>query len=299
MLRKPIPLIVILGPTASGKSAIGIGLAGKFSGEIVSADSRQIYRGMEIGAGTVTEQETAGIPHHLLSFRSPRSPYAVRQFQRKAIKTIEGIARRGAVPFLVGGTGFWIDAVCQNISFPDVKPDPKLRRQLSKKTAAQLSAMLKKLDPAKARAIDPRNPHRLIRAIEIAKSNGAARTLAYGPKIFNCLYIGVDRDKSVLQQKIRKRFGQWLRAGFLDEVRDLIKRKIPRTRFKELGLHYWLAYQYLHGSVSKQEFVEQSITSIWHYAKRQMTWFRRNKNIRWVRSERAAQKLVNGFLETS
>ena len=292
-----IRLIVILGPTASGKSALGIKLAKRFSGQIVSADSRQIYRGLEIGAGTVAKREMAGVPHFLLSFRSPRSPYSAEQFQRKAIKAIRSIANQGGVPFLVGGTGFWIDAVCQNTVFPSAKPDQALRKNLAKKTTLQLFDLLKKLDPTKAKTIDRHNPHRLIRAIEIARSRGTRQAATCGPKLFDCLYLGISQDKTVLRQKIRKRFMQWLRLGLLDEVRRLIKKGVTQARFKELGLHYWLAYQYLHGTVSKQEFIEQSVMSIWHYAKRQMTWFKRNKDIRWISSAREAQKFATEFLK--
>lgn len=291
-----IPLIVIVGPTASGKSSLGIKLAKRFSGQIVSADSRQIYRGMEIGAGTVTEKETQGVVHHLLSFRSPKSPCNARQFQHKAIKAIKDIARRGDTPFLVGGTGFWIDAVCQNIQFPRTKPDAALRKQLAKKTTTQLFAILKKLDATKAKTIDRNNPHRLIRAIEIAKTQNKNQGLIHGPALFDCLYIGIRQGKTLLQQKIRKRFMQWLHQGFLDEVRVLMQQKVSRARFRELGLHYWLCYQYLRGEISKQECIDQSVISIWHYAKRQMTWFKRNNNIHWIVSYGEAQKLTRLFL---
>ncbi len=297
MRHTSIPLIVILGPTASGKSALAVRLAKRFSGQIVSADSRQIYKGLEIGAGTVTKKEMQGIPHELLSFRSPKLPYNAAQYKQKAVAAIKRIAKCGSVPFLVGGTGFWIDAVCQNILFPDAKPNATLRLQLSAKSTIQLFAMLKKLDPAKANIIDPGNPHRLIRAIEIARSKSKNKNIAYGPRQFDCLYLGISQDTSVLRQKIRKRFMQWLKQGFLDEVRGLMEQKLSETRFRELGLHYWLAYRYLHRDLSKQEFVEQSVMSIWHYAKRQMTWFRRNKQIRWIDSYQEAKQLVTAFLK--
>ena len=245
----------------------------------------------------MTEKEMQGVPHELLSFRNPKSPYSAQQYKRKAIAAIKRIAKRGRVPFLVGGTGFWIDAVCQNARFPDAKPDPALRARLAKKNAKKLLALLMKLDARKAKTIDARNPHRLIRAIEIAKSGSGGKKLAYGPKLFDCLYLGISQDKPILREKIRKRFMQWLRLGFLSEVRVLMERGLSEIRFKELGLHYWLAYQYLHGAISKQAFIEQSATSIWHYAKRQMTWFRRNKNIHWISSYRQAKQLTVAFLK--
>ncbi len=295
--KKLIPLIVILGPTASGKSTLAVRLAQTCNGEIVSADSRQIYKGMEIGAGTVTKTETKGIPHHLLSFQNPKRPYNAHEYQRAAIAAIRKIARAGKIPLLVGGAGFWIDAVCQNLRFPNAKPDRALRKKLKIKTAQQLFSMLEKLDPEKAKTIDQRNPHRLMRAIEIAKMLGKHETLQTGPQLFSCLYLGIARDNANLKSKITKRFNRWLKAGFLNEVQALMKKKLSEERFRELGLHYWYAYTYLSNRISRDEFVTQSIVSIWHYAKRQMTWFRRNKNIHWVTTFREAKKLASQFVK--
>ena len=166
-------LIVVLGPTASGKTDLSIKLAKKLGGEIVSADSRQIYKGMDIGTGKVTKKEMRGIPHHLLDVASPRARFSAAHYQKMALKAIGKTYKRGKIPFLVGGTGFYIQAVTEGLVLPEVKPDWKLRKKLEKKSNKELFLMLLKLDKKRAKAIDRDNPRRLIRAIEIAKKIGA------------------------------------------------------------------------------------------------------------------------------
>ncbi|HDO23680.1 MAG TPA: tRNA (adenosine(37)-N6)-dimethylallyltransferase MiaA, partial [bacterium] len=165
-------VIVILGPTASGKSEMAVKLAKKFNGEIISADSRQVYRGMDIGTGKITQKEMRGIPHHLLDVASPKKVFTVIDFKKRAEKAIKDIIKRGKISIICGGTGFYIQAITGGISIPEVKPNWKLRKQLEKKNAEQLFKMLKKLDPKRSKTIDAKNPRRLIRAIELAQSLG-------------------------------------------------------------------------------------------------------------------------------
>ncbi len=172
MVKANNKLIVILGPTASGKSELAVKLAKKFNGEIISADSRQVYKGLNIGTGKITKKEMKGIGHHLLDVASPKRKFTVAQFQKLAFKKIREIQRRGKTPFLVGGTGFYIQSVVDNISIPEVTPNWKLRKALEKKNTEELFSMLKKLDPARAKTIDSKNPRRLTRAIEIASAEG-------------------------------------------------------------------------------------------------------------------------------
>ena len=163
---------MVLGPTASGKSDLAVRLAKTFNGEVVSADSRQVYRGMNIGTGKITKKEMRGIPHHLLSVASPKKTFDVVQWKEKADKAIADIIQRGKMPIICGGTGLYIKALVENVAYPDVPPDWKLRKTLERKTTHQLFATLQKLDPLRAQTIDPRNPRRLIRAIEIVKHTG-------------------------------------------------------------------------------------------------------------------------------
>ena len=169
-MRKNNKIIVILGPTASGKTALSITLAKRFNGEIISTDSRQVYKGLNIGSGKITKKEMKGIPHHLLDVANPKRKFTVAQFQTLALKKIQEIQNKGKIPFLVGGTGFYIQSVVDGIAIPEVKPNWKLRKKLDKKSVKELFLMLKKLDPRRAKNIDPKNPHRIIRAIEIVLS---------------------------------------------------------------------------------------------------------------------------------
>ena len=165
-------LIVILGPTASGKTNLSIKLVKKFKGEIISADSRQVYKGLDIGSGKITKSQMKGVKHHLLDIANPKRKFTVAQYQKLALKKIKQIQGKGRLPFLVGGTGFYIQSIVDGIVMPEVKPDWKLRKKLEKKTTQELFLMLKKLDPARAKTIDAKNPHRLIRAIEIVLKTG-------------------------------------------------------------------------------------------------------------------------------
>ncbi|MCC6290472.1 tRNA (adenosine(37)-N6)-dimethylallyltransferase MiaA [Candidatus Nomurabacteria bacterium] len=162
-------VLVIVGPTASGKSALAVQLAKKFDGEIISADSRQVYRGLDIGSGKITEKEKRGIPHHLLDIASPKRIFTVARYQKLAKQKIAEIIGRGKLPIICGGTGFYIQAIVDDLALPKVKPDSRLRKSLAQKTVPELFKMLQKLDSNRARKIDRNNPRRLIRAIEIAK----------------------------------------------------------------------------------------------------------------------------------
>src|SRR3989344_2641304 len=186
MRAKELSLIAILGPTASGKSELAVKLARNFKGEIVSADSRQIYKGLDVGTGKVDGRWRMadgkrqvfvykGVPHYLIDFANPKKQFSVDDFRRKVNEAIADIVRRGKIPFLVGGTGFYIDAVARGIQYPNVPPNPKLRKHLAKKSATELFDILKKLEPARAKTIERQNPRRMIRAIEIARAGKFAK----------------------------------------------------------------------------------------------------------------------------
>ena len=276
-------LIIILGPTSSGKSDLAVLIAKKFNGEIVSADSRQVYRGMDIGTGKVTKKEMAGIPHHMLDVANPKRKYSVSQFKREAEKSINIITKQGKVPILCGGTGFYIQAIVDNLILPDVKPNTELRKTLSKLTTNELYTKLTKMDSHRAKTIDKHNPHRLIRAIEIATEIGSVPALkSEKSKDLDILQIGIETPKEVLNERIETRLHKRLKRGMIAEVKRLHTEGVSYKRMIELGLEYKYISLFLSKKLTKEEAIEQLTTSSYQYAKRQITWFKRDKSIHWV-----------------
>ena len=311
-------LIVILGQTASGKTGLSIKLAKKialsgvegFGGvEIVSADSRQVYKGLNIGSGKITKQEMRGISHHLLDVANPKRKFSVAQYQKLATKKIKDIQKRGRLPFLVGGTGFYIQSIVDGIVLPEVKPSWKLRKKLEKKSVKELFLMLKKLDPVRASNIDSKNPRRLIRAIEIIKTTGKpippprshSRECEH-----EILQIGIKKSPGQLKKSIHKRLLKRM-PGIIMEVKKLHSKGLYWKRLEELGLEYRFVAQYLQNKLSYEEMLSKLQKEIEHFSKRQMTWFsahggsasggKHNPRIRWVKNQREAEKLVKNFIK--
>lgn len=293
-MTKPL-LIVIVGPNAAGKSGLAVLLAKKFRGEIVSADSRQVYRGLDIGTGKITRSERQGIPHHLLDIADPAKQFDVAEFQRRARHAIRDIAGRGNIPFLVGGTGFWIDAVVYDLRLPAVPPNQELRKRLLEKKPAELFAILHRLDPKRANTIESKNPRRLIRAIEIARALGRV------PKIkkrepYRALWLGITAPPNALAKRIRMRLMKRIRQGMVAEAKRLRVQGLAWRRFYALGLEYRFLADYLRGRISKTEMIAAIERANRHYARRQLRWFRRNPDIYWLREKRAAFSLFKKFL---
>jgi tRNA dimethylallyltransferase len=292
MARK---LIVILGPTASGKSELAIKLAKRFNGEVVSADSRQVYKEMDIGTGKLTKKEMRGVPHHLLDIVSPKRRFTVVQYRKLGLRTIDKIFKKGKIPILCGGTGFYIQAVIDGIVIPEVPPDWKLRKKLEKKSVKELYKILKKLDPERAKTIEKENPRRLIRAIEICKKIGKVPPLKFNPLPYSVLMLGIKRNKKDLEEKIRKRFFGWLKRGLILEVIKLRKMGVSFKRIEEFGMHYREIARYLQNKIDEKEMVEKSIKEIQNYAKRQMTWWKSDKRVVWIKNYKEAEKLIKNF----
>ena len=289
-------LIVILGPTASGKSELAILLAKQFFGEIVSADSRQIYQGLDIGTAKPTKREQSGIPHHLLGIASPKKRYTVAQYQKAAKKAIQDIQIRNKLPFLVGGSPFYVYAITDGWAFPEVAPNKKLRAQLEKHTVAQLFQMLKKLDSRRASTIEEKNKRRLIRALEIIYTTGKPiPQLKKNPLPYSVLFLGVQKPPQVLSRRIKKRFLLMLKRGFLNEIKELHKMGVSWQRIEEFGLEYREGAQYLRDKISRNEMIEQVIKATVDFARRQMIWFKKDRRIHWVKDQRKAEKLVRQF----
>lgn len=296
MNRKP-KIIAVVGPTASGKSDLAVLLAKQFHGEVVSADSRQVYRGMDIGTGKITTREMRGIPHHMLDVASPKHIYSVAEYKIAADNCIAAMLKRGEVPILCGGTGFYVDAVTQGLILPEVKPDYVLRKKLSLMSSEKLFAMLLKLDSRRALEIDAKNPPRLIRAIEIAKTLGNVPPMKKDAP-YETLFIGIDTPNETLRERIKKRLKKRITQGMLREAKQLHDKGLSWKRMEEIGLEYRYLSRYLREKLSKEEMLTQLEQEIMNYAKRQYTWFRRNKNIHWISlgDAKKVEKIIEGFL---
>ena len=274
-------ILVVLGPTSSGKSDFAVNLALKYNGEIISADSRQVYKGMDLGTGKITKAEMKDIPHHMLDVASPKSVYNVSKYKIKAQKIIADILKRNKLPIICGGTGFYIDAVVDNIVLPEVLPNQKLRNSLEKKSVSTLFAMLKKLDPARASNIDSQNKVRLVRAIEIAKSLGAVPKIE-SSQLYHPLFIGLDLPDLALKERIRTRLLRRLDAGMVAEVARLHKQGVSYKKLEKFGLEYRNCALYLQGKITLEKMCENINIESFQYAKRQRTWFYRNPRIIWL-----------------
>jgi len=301
MFKSNPKIIVILGPTSSGKSDVAIQLAQKFDGEVVSADSRQIYRGMDIGSGKVTKKEQKLAKHWMLDIVSPKTNFSAGQYKKKVDKIIKDILKRGKLPIICGGTGFWIKSIVDNVEFPEVKPDWKLRNKLQNKPTEELFAMLKNLDPIRAKNIDAKNKVRLIRAIEICKTLGKVPEISSQFTVYSSRYdflqIGIAIPKEKLQQRIEERLAKRFAQGMIDEVANLHASSVSWKRLESFGLEYkWLAL-FLQGKISEKEMRENLLQESKNYAKRQMTWFQKDKRIKWIANYKNIEKEVKSFIK--
>jgi tRNA dimethylallyltransferase len=278
-INKP-KIITIVGPTSSGKSGLAVKIAKKYNGEVVSADSRQVYVGMDIGTGKITKKEMAGVPHHLLDVADPKKQFTVAGFKELADKAITDILSRGKLPIICGGTGFYIEAVTKNVLLPDVPVNKKLREKLFKKSALQLFEMLKKLDRNRASVIDRHNKVRLIRAIEIAKVLGKVPPIKIKPK-YEVLSIGIKIEKDKLKEKIYTRLISRIKQGMINEAKKLHAKGLSWKRMKGLGLEYRALARHLSGELIKQEMIDRLNCEIRQYARRQIQWWKRDQNIQW------------------
>lgn len=297
-MKKNSPkLIVILGPTASGKTVFSVKLAKKINGEIVSADSRQVYREMNIGTGKVSKKEMEGVPHYLLNVANPNRKFTVAQYKKLAIRAINKILKKGKIPILCGGTGFYIQAAVDGIIIPAVKPDWKLRKKLEKKSIKELYKMLKNLDPERAKTIEKKNPRRLIRAIEIVlKTKRPVPPRKFSPLPYLVLMIGIKKTPEKLKGLIRKRLLKRLKSGMIAEVKGLKKSGLSWKRLEEFGLEYRYIAQYLQNKINRREMIEKIQKESEKYAKRQMTWFKRDERILWIKNYKEAKELIKNFL---
>ena len=272
-------LIAVVGTNASGKSTLGIELARHFGGEVISADSRQVYRGLDLGSGKVTPAEMRDVPHYLLDICDPGTFFSVADYQRLAYSAIDDIAERGRIPFLVGGTGLYVDAVCRGYRLSGVEPDLSYRRELEKKDTPVLYRML--LEASPDTRVDPRNRNRVMRQLE-KLHDGDTLSPSCDPR-YSVLYLGVTWDRDTLCRRIDERLDMRVRQGLIEEVQGLMDRGVSEDFLYRLGLEYRYISQYLLGrGGTREEMLEELSKAIKRFAKRQMTWFRRNPDIRWL-----------------
>ena len=289
-------LIVIEGTNASGKSSLGVELAARFGGEIVSADSRQVYERLDLGSGKITPEEMKGVPHHLLNVRKPGEFFSMADFQRLAYEAIDGILARGRVPFLVGGTGLYVDAVADGYELSNQAPDHSLRAHLETYDTPALYDMLKEKLPDTE--IDPRNRHRVMRALERVAADDY-HPAGKSPR-YTLLKLGVTWPREILKQRIDERLEKRLADGMVNEVKALLDEGISEEFLVKLGLEYKYLTWYLTGKIGYDQMVEELGNAIKKFAKRQMTWFRRDDRIRWLDMSadpiKEASDLIESFL---
>jgi tRNA dimethylallyltransferase len=299
LISKP-KIIAVVGPTSSGKSDLAVELARRFNGEIVSADSRQVYKGLNIGSGKITKREMKGVPHYLLDVASPKSTFTVSKYKALAARAIKKIVKRSKVPIICGGTGFYVDALIYNWPIPEVKTNTKLRAKLHLQSAEKLFKTLQKLDPERAKNIDKHNKVRLVRAIEIIKTTGASipyfKPYESKTSVYEILKIGLRPKDKLLKGKIKTRLLKRIRIGMINEVKNLKENGVSSKKLESFGLEHRYVNRYLEGYLSKDRMVTELTNEIYHYAKRQMTWFKRDKSTIWIDTPRKAFSKVQDFL---
>ncbi len=301
MTKNKPKIIVILGPTASGKSALAIDIAKKFKGEVISADSRQVYQELNIGSNKVIQEETEGITHHLLDVIKPDQDYSLHDWQEAAFKTIEEINKNHKVPIICGGTGLYLSSILQNYQLP--KTDLALRKELEQYTLEQLIKQLEISDPEILNSIDTKNKVRVLRALEYTLAFKASFKNDQKTKDcpFDYLVFGLDPEREALYKKIDQRVDQMISAGLVEEVKTIYSKYQDKDNHALSGIGYKEIIQYVDGLITLEEATELIKKNTRHYAKRQMTWFRRMEKqgikIQWNLATADIEKEINNFLK--
>ena len=272
-------VVAVVGTNASGKSALGVELAKRYGAEIISADSRQVFRGLDLGSGKITPEEMQGVPHHLIDVREPNEFFSMADFQRMSYAAIDGILARGCLPMIVGGTGLYVDSVLDGYLLSDREPDLAYRAELEKLTTPQLYDMLLTLLPDAQ--VDRNNRNRVMRMIERIH-DGDDAVPGKEPR-YRSLRLGVSWPREVLAQRIDERLKMRVEQGMIEEVQNLMDRGATKEFLLGLGLEYRFITQYLTGAIpDRDEMLRLLAIAIKQFAKRQMTWFRRNPDIVWL-----------------
>ncbi|MBU2101480.1 tRNA (adenosine(37)-N6)-dimethylallyltransferase MiaA [Patescibacteria group bacterium] len=307
--KKP-KLVAIVGPNASGKSEIALELSIKYNGEVISADSRQVYKGLNLTSGKVPGKwEREGlkrkfvhqeITHHMTDMISLRKRFTVQKFKTKGTKAIDMVLKEGKLPIVEGGSGFYIDTLLHDINVPKVPPNRKLRKELEKLDNETLLRRLSALDRNTAKRIDPSNRRRIIRAIEIVVTTRSAipelNMTDHKESPYDLLKIGIRFSDEELKRRIESRLKRRLKEGMIKEVRSLHRKGVSWRRLDELGLELKYIAQHLQGKLTHEEMKSALLSQTWQYAKRQITWFKRDKDIIWIDAPAKASLLVQDFL---
>jgi tRNA dimethylallyltransferase len=297
-------IIVILGPTASGKTKLGVDLARKFNGEIISADSRQVYKGMDVGTGKDLD-EYGNIKYHLIDIVSPNTKFSLAKYQKLAFEAIDDILKRGKTPIIVGGTGLYLQAVVDNYNLNGAKPDKDLRENLEKKSIEKLFVELKKINYKFANKLndsEKKNKRRLIRYIEVMQNKDASFSIKLSSKNYNFFLLGLTHPKEVLWERIYKRLLDRLeKEDMIEEVKMLHAGGVKWKRLESFGLEYKFISLYLQDKMYYEEMVEKLNIASRQFAKRQMTWFRRwekqKRKICWIKNKKEVGRLIKDFLK--
>ena len=289
-------LIVITGTTASGKSDITVEIAKKYGGEIVSADSRQVFKGLDLGTGKITKEEMQGVPHYLLDVAEPGEYFSLADFQRLAYEAIDDINSRNKQAFLCGGTGLYINAVVDGYCLQEARPDPKLRKKVEETPIEELIALLKEKDPDALIRVDLKNKRRVERAAEKVLLGRVGEL----PKVkrYDSLVIGVTWPRDILYERIGIRLDKRLEMGMIDEVKALRDNGVSDEFLYKLGLEYRYILMYLRGEFSDfDSFKDKLFMEIRHLAKEQMTWFRKRDDIQWIDMDKDPVKQASEMIE--
>ena len=290
-------LLVIVGATATGKSNLAIKIAKKFNGEIISADSRQIYRNLDIGTGKITEQEQKQVKHYMINVASVKKQYTVAQYTQQANKIIKKIWRQQKLPIICGGSPLYVISVIEGLQFPKIKTNPKLRAQLAARPLTDLWQELKKLDPVRANNIDSNNKRRIIRALEIIyTTEKPIQPLKKQPLTSDILILSTQKSKEEIKHLIKTRLDKRLKQGMIKEVKKLKKQNISSKRLYDLGLEYRYINLYLDKKISYQEMYDTLYKKIIDFAKRQLTWFKKFPNVQYINNDKQAIKIVKRWL---
>jgi tRNA dimethylallyltransferase len=293
--------VAIIGTNASGKSALGVAVALRFGGEIISADSRQVYRGLNIGTGKLTRDEMQGVRHHLIDVMDLDTRYSVADFQKSAYGLIDEITARGGLPIIVGGTGLYVRSVVDGYQLTKARPDLALRDRLERLTNDELHQLLSELAPDAAITIDPRNRRRIIRAVEIRQQGFPVKTSHVNAPQYEFCQLGLTWPRDVLRKRIQARLRQRLDEGMIQEVRNLVSEGVSFERLEALGLEYRFAARFLRGEYAgEEELFDELSHAIYRFAMRQLAWFRRDKSIIWLDYSKdykvQAFELIEGFI---
>lgn len=292
LFRKKPKIIVVLGQTSTGKSDLAVEIAKLYNGEIISADSRQVYRGMDLGSGKITTAEMQGVPHHLLDVVNPKDLFSAEDFKNLGRKAIQKILEKNKNPIICGGTGFYIDSLIYDTEFSSVSPNPELRKKLSVLDTKTLAEKFTTEYPLEAKKIDLKNKVRVVRAFEICKAIGSIPKTKQHKK-YKTLFIGLELEKEKLAERIHQRIINRIEQGMIDEVKNLYAGGVSYERLESFGLEYRHISRYLLGKTTEEEMIENLYRDTLKFAKRQKTWFKRNKDIHWFNSLREKDLVMN------